>query len=36
MLDAQNYAFQETLKDGTEVTVRAARADDGPGSGKHS
>ena len=30
MLDAQNYAFQESLKDGTEVTVRAAHADDGP------
>ena len=30
MLDAQNYAFKESLKDGTEVTVRAAHADDGP------
>jgi GNAT superfamily N-acetyltransferase len=30
MLDAQHYAFKEILKDGAEVTVRAAHADDGP------
>ena len=30
MLDPQSYAFKETLKDGTVVTVRAAHTDDGP------
>jgi RimJ/RimL family protein N-acetyltransferase len=30
VLDAQSYVFKECLKDGTEVTVRAARPDDGP------
>jgi RimJ/RimL family protein N-acetyltransferase len=28
--DSGSYVFAETLKDGTAVTVRAARADDGP------
>ena len=30
MLDPQSYVFKESLKDGTVVTVRAARSDDGP------
>ena len=30
MRDPQNYVFKEKLKDGTVVTVRAARTDDGP------
>jgi GNAT superfamily N-acetyltransferase len=30
MQDPTRYASQETLRDGTTVTVRAARADDGP------
>ena len=30
MQDPSRYASQETLRDGTTVTVRAARADDGP------
>jgi RimJ/RimL family protein N-acetyltransferase len=30
VLDPQSYAFKETLKDGTVVTVRAAHTDDGP------
>jgi GNAT superfamily N-acetyltransferase len=30
MLEKQSYVFKETLKDGTEVTLRAARPDDGP------
>ena len=30
MFDPQNYVFKESLKDGTIVTVRAARMDDGP------
>ena len=30
MVDPRNYLARETLKDGTEVTIRAIRADDGP------
>ena len=30
MVDFSNYLARETLKDGTEVTVRAIRPDDGP------
>lgn len=30
MLDAENYQFEEKLKDGRIVTLRAARPDDGP------
>ena len=30
MRDPTRYVSQETLRDGTTVTVRAARADDGP------
>ena len=30
VLDPKNYAFKESLKDGTVVTVRAAHTDDGP------
>jgi GNAT superfamily N-acetyltransferase len=30
MVDPRNYLARETLKDGTEVNVRAIRADDGP------
>jgi RimJ/RimL family protein N-acetyltransferase len=30
VLDPQSYVFKESLKDGTVVTVRAARKDDGP------
>ena len=30
MADPRNYLSRETLKDGTEVNVRAIRADDGP------
>jgi GNAT superfamily N-acetyltransferase len=30
MWDRKSYVFYETLKNGTHVTVRAARADDGP------
>ena len=30
MLEKQSYVFKETLKDGTTVTLRAARTDDGP------
>jgi GNAT superfamily N-acetyltransferase len=30
VLDPKSYVFKETLKDGTQVTLRAARADDGP------
>jgi hypothetical protein len=29
VIDPRNYVARETLKDGTEVTVRAIRADDG-------
>ncbi len=31
MIDARNYTASETLKDGTPVTVRAIRRDDGSG-----
>jgi GNAT superfamily N-acetyltransferase len=30
MLDKDSYVFNETLRDGTPITLRAARADDGP------
>jgi RimJ/RimL family protein N-acetyltransferase len=30
MLDKDSYMFNETLRDGTPITLRAARADDGP------
>jgi hypothetical protein len=30
MLDKEIYIFHEILRDGTPVTLRAARADDGP------
>lgn len=30
MLDKESYVFNEVLRDGTPVTLRAARADDGP------
>jgi acetyltransferase len=30
VFDSQSYIFKEELKDGTEVTVRAAHVDDGP------
>ncbi len=30
MLDKEAYVFKETLRNGTPVTLRAARADDGP------
>jgi RimJ/RimL family protein N-acetyltransferase len=30
MVDKNSYVFNETLKDGTPITLRAARADDGP------
>jgi hypothetical protein len=30
MPDKNSYMFNETLRDGTPITLRAARADDGP------
>jgi RimJ/RimL family protein N-acetyltransferase len=30
MLDKDSYVFNETLRDGTPITLRTARADDGP------
>ena len=30
MLDPGSYIFEHALKDGTQVTLRGARADDGP------
>jgi RimJ/RimL family protein N-acetyltransferase len=30
MQDKESYVFKETLRDGTPITLRAARADDGP------
>jgi RimJ/RimL family protein N-acetyltransferase len=30
VLDKEAYVFRETLRNGTRITVRAARADDGP------
>ena len=30
MLDPGSYVFKDVLKDGTQITLRGARADDGP------